>query len=65
MCSPKPIASLDPKSSRTVMELLRWIATELRVGCLVNLHQVDFALEFSDRVGAEGGRGGLRSAPDR
>ena len=46
----EPIASLDPKSSRTVMELLRWAVDELGVGCLVSLHQVDFALEFSDRI---------------
>ncbi|RDB64529.1 phosphonate ABC transporter ATP-binding protein [Gordonibacter sp. 28C] len=53
----EPIASLDPKSSRTVMEHLRWAADELGIACLVNLHQVDFALEFSDRiVGLKGGK---------
>lgn len=53
----EPIASLDPKSSRTVMELLRWAADELGIACLVSLHQVDFALEFSDRiVGLAGGK---------
>lgn len=50
MLADEPIASLDPKSSRTVMEHLRWAADELGVACLVNLHQVDFALEFSDRI---------------
>lgn len=66
MLADEPIASLDPKSSRTVMELLRWIATELRVGCLVNLHQVDFALEFSDRVVAlKAGEVVFDGAPDR
>ncbi len=50
MLADEPIASLDPKSSRTVMEQLRWAADELGVACLVNLHQVDFALEFSDRI---------------
>ena len=48
--SDEPIASLDPKSSRTVMEHLRWAADELGVACLANLHQVDFAMEFSDRI---------------
>lgn len=53
----EPIASLDPKSSRSVMEHLRWAADELNIACLVNLHQVDFALEFSDRiVGLAAGR---------
>ena len=50
MLADEPIASLDPRSSRTVMEHLRWAADELGVACLVNLHQVDFALEFSDRI---------------
>ncbi|MDO4443155.1 MAG: phosphonate ABC transporter ATP-binding protein [Slackia sp.] len=50
MLCDEPIASLDPKSSRTVMERLRWAADELGIACLVNLHQVDFALEFSDRI---------------
>lgn len=46
----EPIASLDPASSRTVMEHLRWAVDELGVAALVSLHQVDFALEFSDRI---------------
>lgn len=52
----EPIASLDPKSSKTVMELLRWASKKLGVACFVSLHQVDFALEYSDRIiGLEGG----------
>ncbi|HIY84361.1 MAG TPA: phosphonate ABC transporter ATP-binding protein [Candidatus Rubneribacter avistercoris] len=50
MLADEPIASLDPRSSRTVMEHLRWAADELGVACLVNLHQVDYAREFSDRI---------------
>lgn len=46
----EPIASLDPKSSRAVMDLLRQAANELGVACLVSLHQVEYALEYSDRV---------------
>lgn len=65
MLADEPIASLDPKSSRTVMEHLRWAADELGVACLVNLHQVDFALEFSDRiVGLAGGKLVFDGAPD-
>ncbi|WP_165049482.1 MULTISPECIES: phosphonate ABC transporter ATP-binding protein [unclassified Adlercreutzia] len=57
MLADEPIASLDPKSSRTVMDRLRWAADELGIACLVNLHQVDFALEYSDRIIAlSGGR---------
>lgn len=50
MLADEPIASLDPRSSRTVMEHLRRAAEELDIACLVNLHQVDFALEFADRI---------------
>lgn len=65
MLADEPIASLDPMSSRTVMEHLRWAADELGVACLVNLHQVDFALEFSDRiVGLAGGKLVFDGAPD-
>lgn len=50
MLADEPIASLDPKSSRTIMEQLRWVVDDLAITCLVNLHQVDYALEFSDRI---------------
>ena len=46
----EPIASLDPKSSRVVMEQLRSLADKHGITCIVNLHQVDFAMEFSDRI---------------
>lgn len=50
MLCDEPIASLDPRSSRVIMEQLRWVCDELGVACLVNLHQVDYAIEFSDRI---------------
>ncbi len=50
MLCDEPIASLDPKSSRVTMETLRWVSDELGVACLVNLHQVDYAIEYSDRI---------------
>ncbi|MCL1796773.1 MAG: phosphonate ABC transporter ATP-binding protein [Eggerthellaceae bacterium] len=46
----EPIASLDPKASQMIMEHLRWAVDTLGVTCLVNLHQVDYAIEFSDRI---------------
>ena len=59
------IASLDPKSSRTVMEHLRWAADERGIACLVSLHQVEYALEFSDRIIAvSGGKLVFDGAPD-
>lgn len=46
----EPIASLDPESSRRVMETLRGINHQDRVTVVVSLHQVDFALKYCDRV---------------
>ena len=61
----EPIASLDPKSSRTVLELLRGAADKFGITCLVSLHQVEFAQEFSDRiVGLADGRAVFDGAPD-
>lgn len=62
----EPIASLDPKSSRMVMEILRWLARERGITCIVNLHQVDFACEFSDRViGLRAGKKVFEGVPDQ
>ncbi len=61
----EPIASLDPASSRTVMEHLRWAVDELGVAALVSLHQVEFAVEFSDRIiGIAGGTVRFDGSPD-
>ena len=49
MCD-EPIASLDPVTSRTIMELIVGQAKERGIACLINLHQVDFAKEFSTRI---------------
>ncbi|MCM3785205.1 phosphonate ABC transporter ATP-binding protein [Neobacillus mesonae] len=46
----EPIASLDPNASQTIMEHLRSICTSMGITVLVNLHQVDVALKYSDRI---------------
>ncbi|WP_096188019.1 phosphonate ABC transporter ATP-binding protein [Evansella halocellulosilytica] len=46
----EPIASLDPASSRNVMGYLRDICKEDGITAIVNLHQVEFAKEFADRI---------------
>jgi phosphonate transport system ATP-binding protein len=46
----EPIASLDPASAQVVMELIRNICIEQEIACLVNLHQVDAAVKYTDRV---------------
>src|SRR3546814_13493092 len=45
-----PIASLDPESSRKVMETLADINRSDNVTVVVSLHQVDFALKYCSRV---------------
>lgn len=46
----EPIASLDPESSRRVMELLAALNRELGVTVLVSLHQVDYAFAYCPRT---------------
>lgn len=46
----EPIASLDPKSSKVVMDYLKKITTEMNITCIVNLHQVEVAISYSDRI---------------
>lgn len=46
----EPIASLDPKTAGNVMDYLKKIVSELKITCIVNLHQVDIAKKYSDRI---------------
>ena len=46
----EPIASLDPVSSRNVMEILMRIHIEDRKTVVVSLHQVDYALRYCERI---------------
>jgi phosphonate transport system ATP-binding protein len=46
----EPTSSLDPETSNTVMELLTEIATERDIPVLINIHEVDLALEYADRI---------------
>lgn len=46
----EPIASLDPESSRKVMEILSRINREHGCAVLVSLHQVEVALRYCPRV---------------
>jgi phosphonate transport system ATP-binding protein len=58
----EPVASLDPLIAHTIMSLLRNIGQEFGITVICNLHQVDLALKFSDRlVGISGGRVVLNS----
>lgn len=46
----EPIASLDPESSRRVMDTLADINQRKKVAVVVSLHQVDVALKYCPRV---------------
>src|SRR5262249_31164344 len=46
----EPIASLDPESSRKVMEILATINREDRCTVVVSLHQVNVALKYCPRT---------------
>ena len=46
----EPIASLDPKTAENIMDYLKKIVSELKITCIVNLHQVDIAKKYSERI---------------
>lgn len=46
----EPIASLDPNSSKIIMDYLKMISSELGIAVVVNLHQVEVAQHYSDRI---------------
>ena len=46
----EPIASLDPSSSKTIMDLLHDMTRKRNIACIVNLHQLDVALKYSTRI---------------
>jgi phosphonate transport system ATP-binding protein len=53
----EPVASLDPKTSRTVLNYLKQASEDLGITVVCNLHQVDYAKEFARRiVGVSAGR---------
>ncbi len=46
----EPVASLDPPTSHRVMKDLRRISKEDNLTTLVNLHFIDMAMEYADRI---------------
>jgi len=53
----EPTASLDPKTARQIMRLIRTLAQERGCAALVNIHDVALAQGFADRVlGLKAGR---------
>lgn len=61
----EPTSSLDPETSAAVMELLTEIAHEEKIPVVINIHEVELALEYADRiVGLTDGRIVFDGAPD-
>ncbi len=57
MLADEPVASLDPETSKIVLGYLRQINREDGITTVVNLHQLDYAREYADRiVGFRAGR---------
>ncbi|MFC5367259.1 phosphonate ABC transporter ATP-binding protein [Salinirubrum litoreum] len=46
----EPTSSLDPETSRAVMDLLTTIAAEDEIPVLINIHEVNLAIEYADRI---------------
>ncbi|MDD3252933.1 MAG: phosphonate ABC transporter ATP-binding protein [Lachnospiraceae bacterium] len=46
----EPIASLDPSSSKVIMDHLANINDTMKITCVVNLHQVDVVMKYSKRI---------------
>jgi phosphonate transport system ATP-binding protein len=61
----EPVASLDPKTSRTVLSYLKQASRELGISVVCNLHQIEYAREFGERiVGVSAGRVVFNGGPD-
>lgn len=62
----EPIASLDPSSSKVIMDHLKNINETMNITCIFNLHQVDVAMSYSKRIiGITAGRIVYDGPPDQ
>jgi phosphonate transport system ATP-binding protein len=60
----EPVSSLDPKTSRTVLRYLKQASRDLGITVVCNLHQVEYAREFAERVvGVSNGRVVFEGSP--
>ena len=46
----EPVASLDPKAADLIMSLLKKINKDFKITIICNLHQVELAAQYSDRI---------------
>ncbi|TDQ85436.1 phosphonate transport system ATP-binding protein [Dongia mobilis] len=62
----EPTASLDPKTSRQIMRLIKEICEERNLAAIINIHDVVLAQGFTDRIiGLRAGRVVFDGAPSR
>ncbi|HBR00906.1 MAG TPA: phosphonate ABC transporter ATP-binding protein, partial [Cyanobacteria bacterium UBA11691] len=62
----EPVASLDPQTSHRILQILRSLCEQEGLTVLCNLHQVDLAQTYSDRIlGLQAGKLVLDVATDR
>ena len=53
----EPVASLDPVMADVVMEDFQRINKEMNITVIINIHHVDLALQYADRiVGIQAGK---------
>jgi phosphonate transport system ATP-binding protein len=50
MLADEPVASLDPANATAVMDTLRDICKQDGIPILCNIHALDIAREYSDRI---------------
>jgi len=46
----EPVASLDPKIARQILHYLKEISKRLELSVICNLHQIEFAREYAERI---------------
>ncbi|HJC47444.1 MAG TPA: phosphonate ABC transporter ATP-binding protein [Candidatus Lachnoclostridium pullistercoris] len=46
----EPVAALDPVTAKQVMDDFRHINREMKITVIINIHHVDLALDYADRV---------------
>jgi phosphonate transport system ATP-binding protein len=62
----EPTSSLDPKTSVEIMQLMTAISRERGIPVIINMHDVELAKRFADRViGMAGGAVVFDGPPDR
>lgn len=62
----EPIASLDPSSSKIIMDQIFHMTKERNIACIINLHQVDVAKTYADRIiGIHKGRVVFDDVPEK